>query len=298
MLYVTGLEVSNTNIGTERSISVCEGVPQFYIFTEKYPVIKYSYHVSEVSNTLVAQFNLIDKAPYKVTISFGNYNKETTIYRNTQLFVYSSDLRSNCKYKDEVCTVNFNIELEKKIRERKLETTIYQINGASTYLEKNVVKQDILIGYVRKYYFMDIGKDETGDITIDYKRGSGYINAKVVKKQLDEIQEYPEWRGIYQFPKSRDESLPYETYLKKIVISSDDTKDCDDGCYILITVINSVYKECEKFYEKAEIIPYRITLTPRIIPKDAYDPEIQNPIPKVKILANEFVIGDVFSSIR
>ena len=296
MLYVTGLELSNTNTGTERTISVSEGVPQYYIFTEKYPVIKYSYHVSDLSNTLVAQFNLIDKAPYKVTISFGDYNKETTIYRNTQLFVYSSDLSTNCKYKDEVCTVNFNIELEKKNKNRKLETTIYQINGAPTYLEKNVVKQDILIGSVRKYYFMDIGKDETGDITIDYKRGSGYINAKIVKKHLDEIQENPEWRGIYQFPKSKDESLPYETYLKKIVISSDDTRECDDGCYILITVINSVYREIEEFDEKAEIIPYRITLTPRIIPKENYDPEAQTAIPKVKILANEFVIGDVFSS--
>ena len=296
MLYVTGLELTNTNTGAERSISVSEGVPQFYIFTEKYPVIKYSYHISDVSNTLVLQFNLVDKAPYKVTISFGDYNKETTIYRNIQLFVYSSDLSTNCRYKDDVCTVNINIELEKKNRDRRLETTIYQINGSPIYLEKNVVKQDILIGSVRKYYFMDIGKDETGDITIDYKRGSGYINAKVVKKQLDEIQEYPEWRGIYQFPKSKEESLSYETYLKKIIISNDDTKDCDDGCYILITVINSVYRETEEFDEKREIIPYRITLTPTIIPKDAYDPKSENLLPKVKILANEFVIGNVFSS--
>ena len=296
MLYVTGLELSNTNTGTERSISVSEGVPQFYIFSEKYPVIKYSYHVSDVSNTLVLQFNLVDKAPYKVTISFRDYFKETTIHRNIQLFVYSSELSTHCKYKDEVCTVNVNIELERKNRDRRLETTIYQINGAPIYLEKNVVKQDILIGSVRKYYFMDIGKDETGDITIDYKRGSGYINAKVVKKQLTEVQEYPEWRGIYQFPKSKEESLPYETYLKKIVISNDDTQDCDDGCYLLITVINSVYREGDEFDEKAEIIPYRITLTPTIIPRDAYDPQSEDSLPKVKILANEFVIGNVFSS--
>ena len=35
MIYVSGLELSNNNTGFERSISVSEGVPQFYIFTEK-----------------------------------------------------------------------------------------------------------------------------------------------------------------------------------------------------------------------------------------------------------------------
>jgi hypothetical protein len=207
MIYVSGLELSTSNTGLERSISVSEGVPQFYIFTEKYPVIKYTYHVSDVNNTVVIKFNLLDKAPYNVEIHYGKGGfKSAKIHRNDQIFLFSKDLREGCQLINEVCNININIELENKDRERRLETTIYQVNGAPTYLEKNAVKQDILLAYVRKYYYMDIGKGEIGDITIDYKRGSGYIYATIVQKDLKENPEITDtdWRGKYVFPKSKD----------------------------------------------------------------------------------------------
>ena len=40
-----------------------------------------------------------------------------------------------------------------------------------------------------------------GDITIDYKRGSGYIYGKIVKK--DEKDSNPDWRGMYSFLKEK-----------------------------------------------------------------------------------------------
>ena len=147
--------------------------------------MKYSFHVSDLNNAVFLNFNLIDKTTYKAQISFGNerYNEET-IYKNDQIYLYSSILKEKCQEEDEVCTINLNIELDNKNDEkpRKLETTIYQVNGAPVYLEKNALKQDILLGKERKYYYVDIGKEEMGDITIDYKRSSGYIYGKIVKK--------------------------------------------------------------------------------------------------------------------
>ena len=40
MNYVSGLEISNSKEGAERTISVSEGVPQFYTFTNNYPCMK------------------------------------------------------------------------------------------------------------------------------------------------------------------------------------------------------------------------------------------------------------------
>ena len=142
---------------------------------------------------------------------------------------------------------------------------------------------------------MDIGKDEISDITIDYKRGSGYIYATIVKKDLNESceQKGMDWRGKYVFPKSKEGTLPYDTYLKKIYILQEYTKDCDNGCYVLITVENTVEREIKDDDEKENLIPYRITLTPRVFSKFAAEIESELLMPKVKILVNEFVIGDV-----
>ena len=292
MLYLSGLEITNTNTGTERSISVSDGVPQYYIFTKKYPMMKYSFHVSDLKNAVVLSFNLIDKTTYKVQIAFGNEQyKEETIYRNDQIYLYSSILENNCKDEDEVCTINLNIELENKSDEkpRKLETTVYQVNGAPIYLEKNAVKQDILLGKERKYYYLDIGKEEMGDITIDYKRGSGYIYGKIVKK--DEKDSNPDWRGMYSFLKEKG-GLEYQTYLKKLFVNYDDTKDCDDGCYLLLTVENSVDIENPDNDEKKSLTPFRISIIPRLASSDQYLLEFL--VPKVKIKVNEFVVGNLY----
>ena len=298
MFYITGLEISNTKDGSERTISVSEGVPQRYVFTQEYPSIKYSYHISDISKPVIINFNLIDKGIYNVQLLHNNkIIKTETIYRNQQLLVYNSELKEICK-NDEVCTVNVYIDLENKEQNKRFEITMYQVNGAPIYLEKNVVKQDILIGSVRKYYYFDIGQEETGDINIDYVRGSGYIYATIVSKTLSEKMPNPDWRGMYLFPKDKKKSLSYETYLKKIPITSGHTKNCEDGCYILITVESSLYDETKEFNEKDEFTPYRITITPRVYPKDVENPEFFSEflIPRVRMSVNHFVLGNVFKT--
>jgi hypothetical protein len=241
LLYISGLEITNTNVGTEKTISVSDGVTQYFIFTNKYNMIKYAFHASDFNFPIVIDFNLIDKAFYIVQISFGNENYTTVnIYRNDQIFLYPGILKEKCVVYDEVCTINVNIELEKKLDEEqsKLETTFHQINGAPIYLEKNAVKQDILFGNEKKYYYFDVDRNEVGDITIDHKRGSGYIYAKLVNKT--DVEKDPDWRGMFTFLQEKG-GLKYETYLKKIQVDFENTQYCNPSCYMLLTVENSVH---------------------------------------------------------
>ena len=296
VLYITGLELSNSNIGVERSISVSEGVPQYYVFSNNYPFIKYSYHISDRNNAVIINLNLLDKTKYIVLILFNNeVYKNVTIYRNDNIFVYSSDLENKCP-EDEICTMNVDIILENKNDEklRKLETTIYQVDGAPIYLEKNQIKQDILIGNKKKYYYFDVGKYDMGDITINYKRGSGHIYAVTVNKTDMEYFENAEWRGIYTFPKGKNKTLPYDTYLKKITIPSENTQNCFNGCYVLITIENSDFRENIEDKEEIYLTPYRFTITPRIIGSDDYLLEGYSPVIKMRV--NDFVIGNIFPS--
>ena len=300
MFYITGVELSNTNNETERTISVSEGVPQHYIFKDNHNSLKYSYHISDKSKSIIINLNLIDKASYTVSVKH-NYNdiiEPKTIYRNQQIIISSSILDNEdpnkkiCKEEDVVCTIDIFVDLNREgdNNDKYFELTINQIKGAPTYLQKNVVKQDVLIGSERKYYYYDIGKGETGDITIDYVRGGGHIYAQIVKKKLDEKMEDAEWRGIFNFPKSKTEEngLPYKTYFKKIEINEDDTKDCDEGCFVLISVESSLYQEEEN--KEENLTPYRITITPRVFPNGI------SYLPKVTIPLNQFIIGNIYKT--
>ena len=290
MIYISGVELENTSTGGQRTISLSENVPHSFIFTQKYHTISYSYHLGDRTNPVVIDFNLIDKSDFNVEILFDYFTfQNTTIFRNTQIFIYSEDLHNHCP-EDEVCTINVVIKLKNKEASRKrVETTFTQVFGAPTYLQKNRVKQDIIVGDLYKFYYLDIGAEEMGDITINYKRNSGNIFAKIVKKtQVQGIAD-ADWRGIYKFPKDINESLPYEAYLKKIVIDREKTKECADGCYLLITVRSSNIRE-EGATEKSYFIPYRITITPRIIPSSL---QVITEIPKVRIPVNEYIIGNI-----
>ena len=287
VVNVAGLELSDSNTEWNgRSISLSEGVPHTYTFTNNYPLIYYSYHASNTSNTLILNFNLIDKAYFNITIRVNRKNPTTsTIYRNTQLYVTQYDFEKNCP-KDEVCTVDVEILMWNSTRERKVETTMYQLDGLPFYLEKNVLRDDIINGNNPKHYYFDIGSEEYGDITLDFKRGSGFIYASIEPRIKSETPKNPDWRGHYKFPVSTFDTLKYRTYGKKIMIESSDTEICSNigGCYVLITILNNM-----EIKDNAET-PYRISIIPRIMKN-----EQSAKSPKVKINVNEFIVGDILT---
>jgi hypothetical protein len=232
---------------------------------------------------LVLNFNLIDKAYFNITIQVNRKNPSTSkIYRNTQLYVTKDDFEKNCPT-DEVCTVDVEVLMWNSTRERKVELTMYQIDGLPFYLEKNVLKDDIIHGNNPKHYYFDISNKEYGDITLDFKRGSGFIYASL-EPRIDPAKPVnPDWRGLYKFPTSTNGTLKYRTYDKKIMIDQIDTDKCGEGgCYVLITIESNL--DIQSNLET----PYRISIIPRIM---KIDKTVQSP--KVKINVNEFIIGDI-----
>ena len=97
------------------------------------------------------------------------------------------------------------------------------------------------------------------------------------------------WRGVYHFPETIQESLKYITYGKKIPILEENTKDCENGCYVLINIHSNMNLS---HIENMDQVPFRLSIIPRVMKV-----ETSKPLPKVKINVNEFIIGDiVFSS--
>ena len=287
MVYASGIELTSGSADNwnGRSISLSEGVPHRYTYTKDYPVMFYAYHMSDYSKTLVLNFNLIDKDYFNITLKVGKqFLRNETIYRNSQLYITSKDVEEKCE-QEEVCTIIVIVSLVNLNKTKTVELTAYQIDNNPFYLEKNAIKQDIIHGNKYKYYYFDIGKGEYGDITLDVKRGSGNIYATVVERNLQTPMDNPQWRGKYHFPTTVDESLIYDKYSKKIYITENSTEKCEDGCYVLISIVSSLQYYGQ--YED-ENTPYRISINTRIYNQDPY---IGNP--KVRMQVNEFVIGNI-----
>ena len=290
MVYVAGLELDYDKEWEGRSISLSEGVPHIFPYTPSSVFSHYSYYVLNRDNSVVINFNLIDKAHYKVYIRIERDDyKEYDLYKNQQISINSGILDGRCS-RFEICKLDIIVEAQdvSEKEEKKVEISVYQLDPNPIYLEKNRVKNDFINGNAVKHYYFDISQKECGDITLDFKRGSGNIYAIIEPRKNDSsIVVDADWRGVYKFPDENTVgTLEYRTYGKKLLISEYNTSICNEGCYVLITV-----KSNRQIPSPADDTkyPFRISLNPRVIPIDL---EKDNPI--VKISLNEFVVGDIF----
>ena len=284
MLYVAGYE-SETKI--DRDIIVGENINQQIIFEDNFKKVRFLYPHADAYKDLAVHINVIDKAFYNIRISANNKMiKDSRVTRTQTFFVKGSVLINSCD-ENTLCPVVVEAELDTKIVDTNpmLEVTVREILNTPTYLQKGQAKLDFVCGDRFYYLYTDIGKNEIGEITINFLREFGNIWAKVVRKDQSSADEEANWRGIYRMPSADwEDSLPYDAYTKKLTVNPEQTVDCIEGCYLLISVqVSQIgeYVEDDKFY------PFSI-LT-RITPNNrAY-----TDIPKVVIQADEFVIGSV-----
>ena len=284
MLYVAGYE-ADTKI--DREIMVGENINQQIIFEENFKKIRFLYPHADPYKDLAIHVNVIDKAFYNVRFFADNKGIRDGIVTRTQTFFVKGSVIMNSCEENTVCPIVVEVELERKIVDTNpmLEVTIREIKNTPTYLQKGQAKLDFVCGDRFYYLYTDIGKNEIGEITINFLREFGNIWAKVVRKDQTQAEEEANWRGIYRMPSADwDDSLPYDAYTKKLTVNPEETIDCIEGCYLLISVqVSQIgeYVDDDKFY------PFSI-LT-RITPNNrAY-----TDIPKVVIQVDEFVIGSV-----
>ena len=74
-----------TNNSKKNYIKLSEAVPHRYTFSNGYPLIAYAYYASNIKNTLVLNFKLIDKNAFIIRIKIMDDSlDEKRIYRNTR----------------------------------------------------------------------------------------------------------------------------------------------------------------------------------------------------------------------
>lgn len=124
--YVSRIELSNASYHNNiRTISLLEGVPQRYTFSPKYPFIFFAYHIIDFNNTLVSNFNLIDKTYLLVNIFIEDkILKSQKIFKNSQIYLYTDDFKNFCST-EEACTIIIECRMQNSTIEKNIIITAY-----------------------------------------------------------------------------------------------------------------------------------------------------------------------------
>ena len=286
MVYASALELNREELN-ESQIVISDNEPKQVVFKSDMKEINYLYPHSNKDNDVVIKFSLLDIAQYTVQISLGAQNyKNYTQTGNDLIYLHHYEWR-NIETTSDLLQIQIKIIKTKTFEEKEPELVIsvkaVQDNTPS-YIIKNEAQIDFLLGNNTQYYYADLGKREEGYVIVNYRRGSGRLFGKIVKKNADKAEEGANWREMYKFPETVEESMEFNGYIKKLMIKKEETEQCDDGCYLLLTLRTSIVSN--KIYDFKEY-PFSILLyTMTNTSKSDYIPIIYIPL-------NEYIIGNI-----
>ena len=297
MIYASSTELDTSNQNLENYILVGENVPQKVIFnSSEVNNIKYLYEIPDIKNDLAIKFIPNARAEYTVNFYIKNENIRQIKVGTKQQEIIESSLYSKYCIQNEECKLIVEIKLNENNVQNKdfeLETTIKSISIKEkypSYLIKNKINREYLNYKSPNYYFTDIGQKISGEIIINYYRGNGMIFGKIVKKDQSP-ENNPEWRGIYEFPSRINGTLKYTSYLKKLVFTEEDTANCEDECYLLLSVVNNITtnnneKEYNYDYEDYRYFGFDILIITNSLSIQSLNPLITLPLER-------YVIGSI-----
>ena len=300
MIYVAGLQSSEMDFNPK--IVTGNNINQQIILNDDFKSFRLLYPTPDLDKDLVVYLNVIDKAFYLIEIgvnSYGNSLEREALATSKLFYLKKGDIKNNCTGVDSFCNIFITVDyldiiegfpktnpmIEVTIREATEEGG-YELLRVPTYLQKGIAKRDFTTGDGYYYLYTDIGKNDQGDVQVNFIRDFGEVYGRIVKKDTPDSSSEIEWMNMYRLPGEewKIDDVNYNKYLKKYHISLEDTEDCIVGCYLILGLrISQIgeYSEDWKFY------PFSIITQ---INQAAYG---QADVDIITIQFDEFIIGNV-----
>ena len=294
MVYASSLEMKKEDLN-ESQIVISDNEPKQIVFKNNLKVnvsdIEYLYPHTDKNNDVVIKFNFLDIAKYTIQVSYNFEEYSNYTQTGNDLIYLHHNEWENVKTTSDLLPIIIKVirtrTFEEKEPELVISVKVVQDNTPS-YIKKNEAIIDFLLGNNTQYFYTDLGKGEEGFALVNYRRGSGRIFGKIVQKNLDKPEEGANWREMYKFPETVEESIEFNGYVKKILIKKEETDKCDDGCYLLLTLKTSILANTNTSYDFREF-PFNImiyTINPT-------SETIKDTIPIIDIPLNEYIVGNI-----
>ena len=254
MIYISSTEnnFEKTYHENDNYLMIGENIKQSVVLSEKTKGIKFLYPFAQTkSGDLLLNFEISNQGNLHVNVDVEGNNLvvKDLIITETQTYLISSESYSKCENKEELCKIYIELygeESELKKSNMKFAFAIKSEEDIPSYIKKGLMKTDVISGKSNIYYYTDVSKGEEGEILVNFERGTGDIYARIIGKDND-TDSNPDWMGRIHLPKKGDDDLLIvDEYSNKIYYFKSDTERCGKvGCFLLITVVNSVERIVE-----------------------------------------------------
>ena len=288
-LYATAYEISDDPGIHNNSILIPDNTNQHFMFRENTRTLSFRYAHVDIGSDIVIKFNPKHKAEYSVIIYYENKLRERneTIIANNILYLSASEWNRDdiCKTGARICNIRMDITLIRSVEiDPILEFSIKSLFTKSiSYIQKSILRLDYTQNNNSQYYFTELGIEDEGYITVNFKRSYGNIYARIIERKTNDDEydrDIPRWRGQYVLPNA-DNGFSMEETTKRLKFSTIDY-ECLNVCILLISVFptDSIDLNQTKNY------PYSIIVQHKTNEKRINIPVIQIPI-------DEYIFGNV-----
>ena len=243
-------------------------------FDENLTYVELSYQMNNLNNNsfIILSFKFDEKYSFHVEINNGT----NSILNSSSIFLDYNKLSEN---KDNTLIIKISYIRNNMIEEvynPVLIFSLFDLNSTSILL-----KNDLNIGYtisneVKQYFYLKVFKDEEGEIMLHDKRFYGKLYGVIKPKSNDnDLSCYNVTEYIKEASNSK---LKFDSHTLKLSFKSNETKQCEEGCFLFITYTHDNFGFNPTFGSE-------LTLLVRTWNKEDIFPQIIN------IPFNEYIFG-------
>jgi len=262
-LIINSFSKSNKNNNIP-ILNIIEKKQTFLHFDKNLKKIRLFYNLkNKKKESIVFSFFIKDKVKFNVTLEKTGLNK-TISYIDK--FIIKKDLISNKE------NISILITLKEKDKESDVIIKVTGDNSKLNYLQRNFLNLEFILSEEEtQYYYMEVYKNEKGEIMLHDKRKNGKLASKIFNENR-----FPTKSDFKKISNEFDDE--FNIYSQKLSFNTTECKNISNKCYLLITYFGP--------YHSSNITGTEYTLLTRIWDKFEFIPQIVN------IPLNEYVFGN------
>jgi len=221
------------------TLNVKENEPIFLYFNSDLKSIQLVYTTSNIEQPIIVSFFIKEKIKFKIEIS----------NQNNKIINKIINYKENIIFKPKSYYTNYDILIsldEENIIDSTMIVKIIQNNSSPIYLQKNQLNLGFIpIEFDYYYYYMEIFKGEKGEIMLFNKRQNGILKGKIIEKNNTKIPKEDEFPKYNENDTLSNKSLEFNIYNQKLSFNSSHIKECENGCFLLITYYSNISKSLD-----------------------------------------------------
>jgi len=198
-------------------------------FNENLAYVQLLYKMKNLnSNSFITLSFLFDE---QYTFNIEINNKPKNIINSPNIFLDYNSLSNigNNTLKIKISYIRNNMAEE--VNNSVLIFRLFESNSISI-LQKNILNIGFTISNeVKQYYYLEVFKGEEGEIMLHDKRFYGELFGVI--KPKSSVQPYIETTDYIK--EAGSNKLKFDNHILKLSFKSNETKQCEEGCYLLIT---------------------------------------------------------------